>query len=75
MSTRIAIVALCVVTSAALGLAQGRPRGGEIATFNTLPSLGGRFAEALAVDEEGTTIVITESGVSRRENQEYEVWS
>jgi probable HAF family extracellular repeat protein len=56
MTTRIATITVCVSAVAALGLAQGRSTGSDVATFSTLPAFAGP-AEALAVDEAGTIIV------------------
>ena len=55
MSRRIATITVCVGAVATLGVAQGRSKGSEIATFSTLPALAGS-TEALAIDAAGTVI-------------------
>jgi uncharacterized membrane protein len=55
MTMKIRTVAVCLGAIATLGLAQGRPRGSEVATFTTLPALAGP-TEALATNEAGTAI-------------------
>jgi len=59
MNRSIAIAMLSIGTVAASGLQPQYARtghGGEIATATTLPSLGGN-SQALAIDDEGTTVV------------------